>query len=827
MMYKQYNIVDRTVSHHYPIVFSALLAKTNMASMDTSSVMDDNNSPSSPSSPASDSESALLLLKSPVWDHFALIDGNHKCKHCSYRKPHKKGSGTTNMVRHIKDTHPGKWKLLEPLMAARQKKRKQQQNNDTSATQKAKQTRISFNAPSTSTIPPPSAAEQVRLQLELFRITAEADISFRALTESAAYREQMKRLINWDVPSRMMLSRALPEYYETCMKSLVRELSQIESISITTDSTYLTRQETPYIAITGHWLDNQWCLHDTMLAMFPAQQSETAEYISTQLRRILHSDLNLSHKIHCVVTDEGANFLNAAEIMRDREDIRESIRCGCHRIQLAFRNAIQEAINSKLLILLKKVQTVVLMFRNGWASKKKDVLRKWQLKHLENLRTQLQQVKDPNNRNMRNKDKEVSELSELVTSAEKAWKDEQDARSARERSTMSLTSQITQQNPSANEIDVQTEVNSSDDEEESSESDSEVENDIDEPAVDSHSDQPPRTFDDIIEVKWDEDYSKFIGDPKRLYSHMCNKKALIQKCATRWMTYVDVVDRFLIWGWSIEKSLEEMKGRQARIKRKKVVIDPNASKFSQSDVAILKEFLLVGKATKVILKRCESSNNSFTTISSLLHNSTVLYKNLLKWSIDPALSETMKNFCVSASTRVHLKFDPVVDSVALTAALLDPRYRELQMLDPVSRQRSKNSLSNLWSIMDAERKEAQHEEEDANEPFPIEFDLDARADLAPKKSKKISEYDLYVRGENEAKDTDPLLWWKQNEHQFPLLSILARRYLAIPASSAASERVFSRLKNTLTAKRVHMHPKTVCQLQFVRCHYKYLTVSEL
>ncbi len=40
-------------------------------------------------------------------------------------------------------------------------------------------------------------------------------------------------------------------------------------------------------------------------------------------------------------------------------------------------------------------------------------------------------------------------------------------------------------------------------------------------------------------------------------------------------------------------------------------------------------------------------------------------------------------------------------------------------------------------------------------------------------------------------DHDILLWWKQHESEFPNLSKMARRFLVAPASSAASERLFS------------------------------------
>lgn len=41
------------------------------------------------------------------------------------------------------------------------------------------------------------------------------------------------------------------------------------------------------------------------------------------------------------------------------------------------------------------------------------------------------------------------------------------------------------------------------------------------------------------------------------------------------------------------------------------------------------------------------------------------------------------------------------------------------------------------------------------------------------------------------KDADILTWWKVHESNFPLLAKLARKYLAVPATSTESERLFS------------------------------------
>ncbi len=73
-----------------------------------------------------------------------------------------------------------------------------------------------------------------------------------------------------------------------------------------------------------------------------------------------------------------------------------------------------------------------------------------------------------------------------------------------------------------------------------------------------------------------------------------------------------------------------------------------------------------------------------------------------------------------------------------------------------------------------------------------------------------------------AKDTNGnytynvLDWWKKNEDKFPVLSLVARFVLALPASSAKSECNFSDAGNTLTELRTNLSPNHVDELVFLK-----------
>ena len=69
---------------------------------------------------------------------------------------------------------------------------------------------------------------------------------------------------------------------------------------------------------------------------------------------------------------------------------------------------------------------------------------------------------------------------------------------------------------------------------------------------------------------------------------------------------------------------------------------------------------------------------------------------------------------------------------------------------------------------------------------------------------------------------DPLDFWKSNEGTFPILSRVARKYLAIHASSAAVERMFSYTGHRVSKKHANLHDDTILSMMLTRSFAKFI-----
>ena len=62
---------------------------------------------------------------------------------------------------------------------------------------------------------------------------------------------------------------------------------------------------------------------------------------------------------------------------------------------------------------------------------------------------------------------------------------------------------------------------------------------------------------------------------------------------------------------------------------------------------------------------------------------------------------------------------------------------------------------------------------------------------------------------------DPLDWWSRNAARWPIVAAVARHSLCVPASSATSERSFSKTGHIVRARRASLGDERIRQLSFL------------
>lgn len=77
------------------------------------------------------------------------------------------------------------------------------------------------------------------------------------------------------------------------------------------------------------------------------------------------------------------------------------------------------------------------------------------------------------------------------------------------------------------------------------------------------------------------------------------------------------------------------------------------------------------------------------------------------------------------------------------------------------------------------------------------------------------ELDSYLEEPNVPEEINPLSWWRTNKSKYPSVALVARAYLGIPATSVASERVFSKCGRVCSERRSLLSPQHIEQLVFL------------
>ncbi len=89
-------------------------------------------------------------------------------------------------------------------------------------------------------------------------------------------------------------------------------------------------------------------------------------------------------------------------------------------------------------------------------------------------------------------------------------------------------------------------------------------------------------------------------------------------------------------------------------------------------------------------------------------------------------------------------------------------------------------------------------------------------DVDPSSVNGETELNAYMRVQQVTNDTDPLMWWKQHQQEFPDSTRMVRQYLTVPDTSASPERFFSRVGLVQTDLRGSLLDTTMIDLMWAK-----------
>ena len=183
--------------------------------------------------------------------------------------------------------------------------------------------------------------------------------------------------------------------------------------------------------------------------------------------------------------------------------------------------------------------------------------------------------------------------------------------------------------------------------------------------------------------------------------------------------------------------------------------------------------------------------------------------------------------------------NPVTQEILDAATFLDPRFK-VGYMEAARQEYIKEKLA--YELM---RLTATTAASSTSSPSAAGSDTNSSTELTcePNKKRKISlgsffktstpaatpiptieviqsEMNSYILSPKLDAEGDSLTWWSSHKMNYPHLSVLARKYLCIQATSAASERVFSASGNIVNCLRSCLKPEMVNMLVFLNKNQK-------
>ena len=269
-----------------------------------------------------------------------------------------------------------------------------------------------------------------------------------------------------------------------------------------------------------------------------------------------------------------------------------------------------------------------------------------------------------------------------------------------------------------------------------------------------------------------------------------HKYLRIKSCIDiRWNTQLDCFERLLYH----QECLEEMD-------RKKELESVSESVLTRMQWRRLEKLVEILNPLKVDTKVLESEKEpTINRVAEIIFDESARLKEIINGDNEDCIKEFARHLLADIKNRFpKLGFH---DLTVRYANFLDPRLKGIHLRETNELETTRADIERHLSTFDegTEGVEEGDEEKDINENLTatqkllqVEGSSSTSVEMTPKYTKTAKrEIEVYLKSPALLPNQSVLDWWRSHMELLPKLSALASMILAVPASSSASERLFS------------------------------------
>jgi hAT family C-terminal dimerisation region/Domain of unknown function (DUF4413) len=168
------------------------------------------------------------------------------------------------------------------------------------------------------------------------------------------------------------------------------------------------------------------------------------------------------------------------------------------------------------------------------------------------------------------------------------------------------------------------------------------------------------------------------------------------------------------------------------------------------------------------------------------------------------------NIANAIYTKLETYWNGHLSNSSAISAILDPRYKLTTFVNSEERNNYINYLQTLFSLYMSKFNITPNRMNENISQDPRSYFLNIinnNQNQSFINNSNFDEIDNYLNAPNEI-NMDPLFWWKTNQSKYPVLSLIAKDFLIIQATSVPSEQAFSVAGNAITQTRNRLDPET-------------------